>query len=220
MRSTAPALMMDGKKFSRENKVDHLRYSGLPFERQRDALFQIVRAQPLIMDALNRARTMDLPQWRIVSGVIYNTVWNVLTGRPPGHGIGDIDLIYFDDGDVSWEAEDAVIRQGRKVFAHLPLPIEIRNQARVHLWFPQKFGQPFGALVSADEALGRFAAKTHAVALRLNDDDTLDLSAPFGLDSIFSFHIQPNRVLDNEAGYRKKAERAKKVWPELTIEPW
>lgn len=212
--------MMDGKKFSRENNVHHLRYAGLPFERQRDALFQIVRAQPLIMDALSRARSMDLPQWRIVSGVIYNTVWNVLTERPPGHGVGDIDLIYFDEHDLSWEAEDTVIRQGRKLSESSPLPVEIRNQARVHLWFPKKFGQPFEPLASADEALCRFAAKTHAVALRLNDDDTLDLFAPFGLDSIFSFHIQPNRALDNEAGYRKKAERAKKTWPELTVESW
>lgn len=212
--------MMDGKKFSRESNVDHLRYAGLPFERQRDVLFEIIRAQPLIMNALTRARIMSLPQWRIVSGVIYNTVWNVLTGRPPGYGINDIDLMYFDDGDLSWEAEDAVIRQGRREFEASPLPVEIRNQARVHLWFPKKFGQPFEPLTSTDEALGRFAAKTHAVALHLNDDDTLDLSAPFGLDSIFSFHVQPNHALDNEAGYRKKAERAKKAWPELTVEPW
>lgn len=220
MRFTVQAIMMDGKTFSREHKLHHLRHAGLPFERQRDILFEIIRSQSLIMDALARSRSMDLPQWRIVSGVIYNTVWNVLTGRPPGHGISDIDLMYFDDGDLSWEAEDRVIRQGRRVFESSPLPVEIRNQARVHLWFPEKFGQPFEPLTSTDEALGRFAAKTHAVALRLNDDDTLDLSAPFGLDSIFSFHIQPNRVLDNQAGYRKKGARAKEAWPELTVEPW
>lgn len=200
--------------------MDYLRYAGLPFERQRHVLFDIVRAQPLIMDALTSARSMGLPQWRIVSGVIYNTVWNVLTGRPSGHGISDIDLLYFDAGDLSWEAEDAVIQRGRTVFNTSPLPVEIRNQARVHLWFPEKFGQPYEPLKSTDESLCRFASKTHAVALRLECDDTLDLCAPFGLNGIFSFHILPNHVLDNERGYRKKGERAKEAWPELTVEPW
>lgn len=200
--------------------MDHQRYAGLPFERQREALFGIVRSQPLIMDALTGARSMNLPQWRIVSGAIYNTVWNVLTRRSAGYGISDIDLAYFDDSDLSWKAEDEVIKRGRVTFSDSPLPVEIRNQARVHLWFPEKFGQPYQPLNSTDESLNRFASKTHAVAIRLESDGTLDLHAPFGLDSIFSFHILPNRVLDNESGYTRKGERAKKAWPELTVEPW
>ncbi|MCR9137037.1 MAG: nucleotidyltransferase family protein [Alphaproteobacteria bacterium] len=200
--------------------MHHLRYAGLTFERQRDVLIEIVRGQPLIMDALKGSRTLDLPQWRIVSGVIYNTVWNVLTQRPAGHGVSDIDLLYFNAQDLSWDAENAVIQQSRHVFDNSPLPVEIRNQARVHLWFPEKFGQAVDPLTSTDESLRRFAAKTHAVGLRLEPDDRLDMCAPFGLDSIFSFHILPNRALDNEAGYRKKAKRAQEMWPELTVEPW
>ena len=35
-----------------------------------------------------------------VAGCLYQTVWNVLTGRDRGTGIEDYDLIYFDDGDL------------------------------------------------------------------------------------------------------------------------
>jgi hypothetical protein len=41
-------------------------------------------------------------------------LWNpvvVLDGHEPGRGIRDYDLVYFDDRDLSWEAEDAVIRR-------------------------------------------------------------------------------------------------------------
>jgi hypothetical protein len=200
--------------------ADHLRYAGLPFERQRGILFDIVRGEPLVMDALEAARRFDLPQWRIVSGVIYNTVWNVLTARPPGHGIRDIDLFYFDGDDMSWEAEDRIIASGRLAFEASPLPVEIRNQARVHLWFPEKFGQSYEPLETTDESIGRFAAITHAIGLRLEKDGSLDLCAPFGLDSVFSFHVRPNRVLDNCPGYTRKGERAKMAWPELTVDPW
>ena len=200
--------------------MDHLRYAGLPFEKQRDILFEMIRKEPLVMNALQSARSMNLPQWRIVAGVIYNTVWNVLTDRPAGTGINDIDIFYFDDADLSWDAEDAIIQRGNDAFRKSPLPVEIRNQARVHLWFPEKFRQPFTALKSTDESLNRFASITHSVGLRLDDKDQLDLCAPFGLDSIFAFHVKPNRVLENREGYTNKAKRAKSIWPELTIDPW
>lgn len=200
--------------------MDHLRYAGLPFERQRDILFDIVRGEPLVYGPLETARAFDLPQWRVVAGVIYNTVWNVLTGRPAGTGIRDVDLFYFDDSDLSWEAEDRVIRKGEKVFSHSHIPVEIRNQARVHLWFPDRFGQQVAPLQNGDDSLARFSSQTHAVGLRLEDDDSLDLCAPFGLDPIFSFRVIPNRVLENEPGYTAKAERAITVWPELSVEPW
>ena len=97
--------------------MDHLRYAGLPFERQKDILFDIVRGEPLVHGPLEIARALALPQWRVVAGAIYNTVWNVLTGRPSGTGIRDVDLFYFDDGDLSWEAEDRVIRKAENVFS-------------------------------------------------------------------------------------------------------
>lgn len=200
--------------------MDHLRYAGLPFEEQRDILFDIVRNEPLVFDPLVTARRFALPQWRIVAGVIYNTVWNVLTGRPSGNGIRDVDLFYFDDGDLSWEAEDRVIKSGEDLFAVSKIPVEIRNQARVHLWYPEKFGQEFSPLKHGDESITRFSSKTHAVGLRLEADDRLDICAPFGLDHIFSFQVIPNRVMYNEPGYTAKAERALLVWPELTVEPW
>ena len=188
--------------------MNHLRYAGLPFDEQRDILFDIVRNEPLLYDPLRTARRFALPQWRIVAGVIYNTVWNVLTGRPSGTGIRDVDLFYFDDGDLSWEAEDHVIRDGEKHFAASRIPVEIRNQARVHLWFPEKFGQEVAPLKDSDESLARFSSETHAVGLRLEADDGLDLCAPFGLDHIFSFRVVPNRVLHNEPGlYRQGKTR-------------
>lgn len=200
--------------------MNHLRYAGLPFERQRDILFDIVRTEPLLMNALEAAREMNLPQWRLVAGAIYNTVWNVLTDRPSGYGIKDIDLLYFDDSDLSWEAEDAVIQRGREVFAGSPVPVEIRNQARVHLWFPEKFGIEFPPLKAGDEALMRYSAKTHAVGLRLEADGELDLCAPFGLEAVFAFRIVPNRALDNAGSYWEKGERAKRAWPELAVVAW
>lgn len=201
--------------------ADHLRFSGLPFEAQRAALTEIIASEPLLVDVLHGLRTVGLPDWLLVAGALYNVVWNRLTGRPSFTGVKDIDVFYFDASDLSYEAEDRVIKRLTAQFAHLPVPIEPRNQARVHLWFPQKFNQPFGPLASSSEMLGRYASKTHAVAARLEDDDTLTIVAPFGLDHIFSFNMVPNRVLENNApAHTAKAARAQSIWPEITVEPW
>jgi hypothetical protein len=172
------------------------------------------------MEVLRGLRDDGLADHLLVAGAIYNLVWNRLTGRPDLTGINDIDVFYFDDRDLSYEAEDLVIRRLAARFAHLPLPVLVRNLARVHLWFPQKFGVPFAPLRSSGEMLGRYASRTHAVAARLEADDSLTIVAPFGLDDIFSFRITPNPVLMNKPAHDAKGARAKSVWPELTVVPW
>ena len=61
---------------------------------QRRRFEDIVRADPALMQLMARVRAVRLPQWRLVAGCLYQTVWNVLTGRPRGTGIKDYDLIY------------------------------------------------------------------------------------------------------------------------------
>src|SRR5438067_7006830 len=85
----------------------------------------IIRADPGLMRLLAVLRELALPQWRLVAGCLYQTVWNVLAGRPRGTGINDYDVIYFDGRDLSWDAEDAVIRRVAVVTASTVGPIEV-----------------------------------------------------------------------------------------------
>ncbi|WP_332688347.1 nucleotidyltransferase family protein [Devosia sp.] len=200
--------------------ADHLRFAGLDAQTQRAALEDIIRGEPVLMAVLEALRELDLPDPLLASGAIYNTVWNALTGRPAQTGIKDADVVYFDGGDLSYEAEDAVIRRAAERFEGLPIPVEVRNQARVHIWFPQKFGTPYPQLRSSAEMMLYFASKTHAVAARLEPDDSISIFSPFGLDDIFAFRVTPNPALDNRKTHQAKAARNKAVWPELTIVPW
>jgi len=196
---------------------DHLRLSGEPFEAQRAALVAMIRDEPVLMEVL--AGITDLPEGLVVAGALYNLAWNRLSGRAGLHGVADIDVFYFDPSDLSYEAEDVVIRQIEGRFAHLPLPVQVRNQARVHLWFEGKFGAPFTPLRSAAEMIGRYTAKTHSVGARLERGE-IELVTPFGLDDLFSFRVVPNHALANQSAYEAKAARVKATWPEVTVLPW
>jgi hypothetical protein len=178
----------------------------------------IVRASPRLMRVLEGARDLGLPDWRIVSGAIYQTVWNALTGRDPDHGIRDYDLFYFDSSDLSYEAEDLVIRAAARAFpADLAPLVEVRNQARVHLWFEDHFGEPYAPLGCSDEAIDRFVAPTFAVGVRLERDGRLDVTAPFGLEDVFAMRIRPNPNRPAARDWAKVVDRAKARWPELTV---
>jgi len=177
----------------------------------------IVRGSPSLMHALARARDLDLPDWLIFSGAIYQPVLNHLTGREPDYGIKDYDLGYFDASDLSYEAEDAVIRRVAAAFEPpLREMVEVRNQARVHVWFEGHFGEPYAPLGSCAEALTRFVSPVFAVAVRLDADDAMTIQAPFGLDDLFAMRMRynPNRRSPN---FGSVAERAKARWPELEV---
>lgn len=180
-------------------------------------LADIVRADPGLMHVLTTVRGLGLTDWRVFSGAVYQSVWNAVTGRPAGYGVRDYDLGYFDP-DTSWDAEDAVIR---RVAAAFEPPfrdmVEVRNQARVHLWFEGKFGEPYDALTGTDEALARFVAPAFAVGVRLEHDDTVSVAAPFGLEDVFSLTIRPNPGRPLAKGWDRAVANARSRWPELTI---
>jgi uncharacterized protein len=198
--------------------MNHLRHAGASAETQQAVLAGIVRASPGLMRALTALRDLDLPDWHIVAGAIYNQVWNHLTGRPDMFGVKDIDLFYFDP-DTSWEAEDRVIRRVAAVVPGQP-PVEARNQARVHLWFAHRFGVSCPAYEDALQPVSNFATRCHSIAIRLDAAGDFRVHAPFGLDDVFSFRMAPNPALPNRATHEAKGQRQLAIRPEVTLVPW
>ena len=160
---------------------------------------------------------MPVPGGRPVTE--FQTVWNELTGRAPGAGIRDADFFYFDD-DTSWEAEDAVIRAGAGLFADLPIPVEIRNEARVHLWYAERFGTPAPPFRDCADAIDSFAAVCCCYGVTIGPDGEPRVYAPHGYDDLFSMVVRPNRRLAPRHVYETKAARWQRQWPELTVLPW
>jgi len=179
----------------------------------------ILRAAPSLMQVLATARDLDLPEWLIVSGAIYQRVFNHLTGRDADYGIKDYDLAYFDASDISSEAEDVVIRRVAAAFEP-PLRdlVEARNQARVHVWFESKFGEAYAPLSSSAEALERFVSPANAVGVRLEPDGRLTITAPFGLEDLFALRLRPNPIRKT-GGFERTAATMNARWPELSVEP-
>ena len=78
----------------------------------------LVLANPNNAAILERLPLLGLADGWLVSGALFQTVWNIRCGLPVTHGILDYDIFYFDP-DTSWDAEDAVIARGNDLFADL-----------------------------------------------------------------------------------------------------
>lgn len=163
----------------------------------------------------------DIAPWYLAAGCISQSVWNYLSGRDPIAGIKDYDLIYYDAGDISYAAEDIFIRKGTQLFKSWPVEVEIRNQARVHVWFAQHFGYPIDPLRSCEEAISGWPATVTCVGItKTNGRD--HVYAPYGLDDVFDMVLRPHPSTNtrSKAPYEKKVEKWTKIWPALKVVPW
>lgn len=166
-----------------------------------------------IIDELHR---LALPDAWLVAGCLAQTVWNVLTDRAIDHGIADYDVFYFDP-DTSWETEDAVIRTLQQRLEHFGAKIEIRNQARVHLWYPTKHALPYLPLSCSTDGIDRFLTQNTQVGVRRTDDGH-EVYAPHGFEDVGRLIVRPNLTLNfSAANYATKAARWKALWPEVTV---
>jgi uncharacterized protein len=213
-------LFMTSRPICPDDRIRFGALYGATEDERIEALKQILKTVPHVMKILRTISDLQLPDAWLVSGGIYQTAWNVMTERPPFHGIKDFDVIYFDGADTSYEAEDLIIKKVDAALPDLAKLLEARNQARVHLWYQQRFGRPYRPLDCAMDSLTTYASRTHAVAVRLNPNNELVVHAPFGLANLFGMRLVPNYAQPNPETYAEKAARMKASWPELTVVPW
>lgn len=185
-----------------------------------ELLLQVLEKNRSVQLILDRAGSLGMPDWYLAAGCIPQTVWNLQSGFDPERGIRDYDLVYYDAGDTSYEAEDVFIQKGKKLFEDIAIPVEIRNEARVHLWHKKRFGKQIDQYRSTEEAIGMFPTIATSVGVKKDAEGKLQVYAPFGLDDVFDKVVRPNKAQTTEKIYQDKFTGWLKVWPDLKVIPW
>ena len=173
-------------------------------------------------EILVRLDEFDVPDVWLVSGCLFQTVWNVLTGEDPMRAIKDYDVFYFDEADISADAEAHVNQRAAEVFAELGCEVDVRNQARVHLWYEDEFGVAgYPRLSKSTDGIDKFLAVCCMVGVRNTCSGTLQLYAPLGTDDVLNLIMRQNPWYPNAPRdcYKRKAERWSELWPALRVLP-
>ena len=177
-----------------------------------------VSTNPVNAALLDRLPALGLPDCWLVAGCLFETVWNFQTGRPPTENIDDYDVFYFDDTDLSYDAEDRVIRQVAAAFADIDARIEVKNQARVHLWYRQRFRNDYSQLTSSTDGIDRFLVECTCVAVACTLGRNPDVYATYGLDEMRAGILRPNALNRNDRLFAQKTASYQKRWPWLRVE--
>lgn len=152
------------------------------------------------------------------AGAINQTVFNYYHGYDIDYGIKDYDIVYY-DSDLSYEAEDMVIKSLRPRLEKINIIFDIKNEARVHLWYNSKYHTKREAYSSVEDAIASWGATVTCIGVRLNKGK-LVVYAPYGLDDIFGMIIRPVKRDFSKDMYDERSSRWMEKWPKLKKIEW
>ena len=162
---------------------------------------------------------LNLPDCWLVAGCLAQTVWNDRFGLQFGHGISDLDLVYFDPSDLSEASEQTHANRIRELFPELGVWIDVKNEARVHLWYQAKYGYPINPYRSTIDAIDTFPTTATAVGIRPSSHGA-ETYATFGLHDLCHCVVRPNKRQITREIFESKVARWLDHWPELTVIGW
>ncbi|WP_332238836.1 nucleotidyltransferase family protein [Sporolactobacillus sp. KGMB 08714] len=188
-------------------------------ENKEKQIVEIINKSEPLKRLLRVCQESSLPHdYYIGAGCIADTVWNYLSGNPLTYGISDVDVVYFDDKNTAIENE--VKRLLIERLGKFPFKLDVKNEARVHLWYKQKFGFPIEPYTSLENAIDSWPTTATSLGIRREKKDFYVIYAPYQLDDLFSMVIRPNKKMITKEIYEKKAEKWQGKWDKLTIIPW
>jgi hypothetical protein len=182
-------------------------------------LIGLVRASPVLMEALRAVRALRLGPWCIGAGAIRSLVWDDLHGFAERTPLDDVDVVYFDPS-VGAVVHDAAL-ENRLRHAMPSVAWEVTNQATVHHWFASHLGLQVPPLTSLEDGVATWPEIATCVGVFLRDDDSIGVVAPHGLEDLFHLVVRHNPVRADTKTYRERvaSKRFVERWPLLSIWP-
>jgi uncharacterized protein len=98
------------------------------------------------------------------------------------------------------------------IFSDLGITIEVANQARVHLWYPDFFGHPYAPLTSAEDGIKHFLVQETCVGVRPGE-----CNAPYGLAGVYAGTLTANPAVPHGDLFVRKVASYRERWSWLTI---
>lgn len=176
-------------------------------------LLRLISQDPWMMEVLRLVRDLRLPDCWIGAGFVRNKVWDHLHGYTARTPLDDIDVVYYDIDypEESFETEmEEKLRENRS-----EINWSVTNQARMHAVHGDR---PYR---DTSEAMAKWPETCTAVAVRMQEDGTLELLAPWGIDDLVNMVIRPTPAFEHkidEFKARQEKKQWKKKWPNVRFE--
>lgn len=175
-------------------------------------LIKIIENDVYMTSILKAVEKLKLEDAWVCAGFIRNKVWDVLHNITTP--LNDIDVIYFDTTDTSWEKEKQLEKELEILFPNQPW--SVKNQARMHLI------SGFNPFTSSYDGVAHFPETPTAVAVRLSNQD-FEIMAPYGIQDLFEMKVKPTpfyqKGVELHSIYVERIKKKKwdEIWKKLSI---
>lgn len=175
-----------------------------------------------LMTILDYISELNLPNFYIAAGSVFQTIWNYYDGKPLNYGIKDIDIIYYDEVNLSKEIEKDLENKIINYFKELDINYEfdVHNEARMHLWKKENENKNIDQYKNSEDAIAQWIATIHAIGIT-KENGNIKIYAPYGLSDIFSRTVRPIKHKNNSKElYDKKVISWSNRFDNLNIIEW
>ena len=198
--------------------MNKLKGSNLPINEQIDILIKILKKNKILISILKILEKDGLKNYYLGAGAINQTIFNYYHDYEIDYGIKDYDIVYYDE-DKSYEKEDIIIKRLGKKLDKLNILYDIKNQARVHIWYYEKYKVKRTPYTSVEDAIASWGATITCIGIRLEKNQFI-IYAPYGLNDIFNMVIRPVKREFSKNLYDERALKWMEKWPKLTKKEW
>lgn len=168
------------------------------------------------MDVLKTIKKIKTQNLWVAGGFVRNLVWDKSHSYKHRSELGDIDVFYFDSENKNKNDEQVIRERLLKIMPNINW--SVKNQARMHLHDKNDH------YLNLEDALTKFPETASAVAVRLNEENNIEILAPLGLTDLFALKVRPTpSCRENKFTYKRYLSRQadkkwKEIWHELSIE--
>lgn len=168
-----------------------------------------------MMDVLQLAKSLELPDWWICAGFVRSKIWDTLHNYEIRTTTPDVDVIYFDPfrKDEIYEQ----LLEKKLINLDASIPWSVKNQARMHVVNNMP---PYSSSV---DAISKFPETATSLGVTLDEKNNVILTAPCGIEDVLSLQVRPTaHFLESKERIHMYKNRVIKKnwqsnWPNITI---
>ncbi len=159
-----------------------------------------------MMEILRAARALNLPDWWVCAGFVRSKIWDTLHGFSSRTVLADVDVIYFDDQHMDELVEKKLEEELRTILPDVPW--SVKNEARMHMV------NNLPPYLSSVDAISKFPETATALGVKLDDDEKVILTAPWGIKDVLHLEVKPTPhfIVNKDLARIYKERIVKKNW--------
>ncbi|MFD1851291.1 nucleotidyltransferase family protein [Oceanobacillus bengalensis] len=178
-------------------------------------IISIIKKDKWMMEILQTAKTLHLPDWWICAGFVRSKIWDTVHKFNERTLIPDIDVIYYWPNNIDKLEE----KKYEKILHSInpTIPWSVKNEARMHM------NSSMPPYTSSIDAISKFPETATALGVKLDEYNNVILTAPCGIHDVVNLEVKPTPFFTENKErmqiYEERIRRKnwKSTWKELKI---